>query len=150
VSDDRDDDLARLSFWLPAAAGTAIAGFGVWGLLHNLDGPALTSWLKVIGGGLILHDGFFAPLVVAGALLLARIVPGRVRAPVQGALIVSGALIAISIPVVGGYGRLATNPSILPSEHYGARLLAILAVVWAIAAVVALAGLRRGPAAQKS
>ena len=56
----------------------------------------------------------------------------------QGGLIVSGALVAISIPVVRGSGRLANNPSLLPSEHYGSRLLAVLAVVWAITALAAL------------
>lgn len=143
MTGEHDDELSGPGFWLPMAAGTAIMGFGVWGLLHNLQGPALTSWLKTVAGALILHDAIFAPLVVVGAFILARVVPGRIRAPVQGALIVSGALIAVSIPVVGGYGRLPSNPSLLPSEHYGARLLAIIGVVWAIAAVVAIAGLRR-------
>lgn len=145
MSEEPDSPVA---FWIGSAVGTAIAGFGVWGLLHNLHGPALTSWLKTFAGGLVVHDGFFAPLVVAGAFLLVRVVPRSVRGPVQGALIVSGALIAISVPVVGGYGRLANNPSILPSHHYGARLLAILAVVWAIAAVVAVVQRRRSPQPQ--
>jgi hypothetical protein len=131
------------AFWIGAAIGTAIAGFGVYGLLSNLEGIALTSWLKVAGSGLVAHDLLFAPLVVAGSVLLVRVVPPRVRAPVQVAAIVSGALIAVSIPVVHGAGRLASNPSLLPSEHYGARLLAALAVVWAVAAVAVL--LRRRP-----
>ena len=96
--------------------------------------------------GLLVHDVFFAPLVVLGSVLLVRVVPGRVRAPVQWAFIVSGALVAISIPVVRGTGRLANNPSLLPSEHYGARLLAVVAGVWALAALVAVcSALRRQP-----
>jgi hypothetical protein len=109
----------------------------------NVEGAALASWAKTFAAGLLVHDALFAPLVVAGSVLLVRVVPGRVRAPVQAAAIVSGALVAISIPVVAGAGRLANNPSLLPSEHYGARLLAALGIVWAIAAVVAIAGLRR-------
>lgn len=143
MTDEHDDAPPGVAFWVGSALGTAIAGFGVWGLLHNLEGPALTSWLKTFAGGLIIHDALFAPLVVAGAFLLVRVVPRSVRGPVQGALIVSGALIAISIPVVGGYGRLANNPSILPSHHYGARLLAILAVVWVVAVFVAIVARRR-------
>lgn len=138
-----DDTPSGPAFWWFTGLGAAITGFGLWGLLGHLEGPALTSWLKTIAGALVLHDLLFAPLVVAGAFVLVRVVPARIRAPVQGAMIVSGAIVAISIPVVGGYGRLANNPSLLPSEHYGARLLAVLGVVWAIAAVVAVAGLRR-------
>jgi hypothetical protein len=135
------------AFWLSTALGAAIAGFGTWGLLSNLHGPALESWLKVLAGGLVAHDALFAPLVIVGSVLLARVVPARVRAPVQGALIVSGALVAVAIPVVGGFGRQATNPSLLPSDHYAARLLVALGVVWAIAAILAVARLRR-PAAR--
>ena len=131
-----------VAFWLCAAVGLAIVGFGVGGLLTQLDGRALTSWLKVFGGGLLVHDAIFAPLVVLGSVLLVRVVPASVRAPVQGALIVSGALVAISVPVVGGYGRLANNPSLLPSDAYGVRLVLALAVVWLVAAVVAVLGRR--------
>jgi hypothetical protein len=131
-----------IAFWLSAAVGLAIVGFGVGGLLTQLQGPALTSWLKVFGGGLLVHDAIFAPLVVLGSVLLVRVVPASVRAPIQGALIVSCALVAIAIPVVGGYGRLANNPSLLPSDRYGTRLLTALAIVWVVAAVTAVLGRR--------
>jgi hypothetical protein len=131
------------AFWIGATIGTAIGGFGVYGLLHNLQGIALTSWLKTFAGALVLHDAIFAPLVVAGSVLLVRVVPRRARAPVQVACIVSGALIAISIPVVRGTGRLANNPSLLPSHHYGTRLLVVLGAIWATAAIVALVRVRR-------
>lgn len=133
------------AFWIATALGTAIAGFGVYGLLSNLTSIGLTSWLKTIGGGLIAHDLLFAPLVVAGSVVLARVVPGHARAPVQVACIVSGALIAVSIPVIRSTGRLTDNLSLLPSEHYGARLLGALAAIWAITAVVAAVRLRRAP-----
>jgi hypothetical protein len=118
----------------------AIAGFGVYGLVTNLHGIALTSWLKTFGGGLVAHDLLFAPLVVLGSVLVLRAVPGAARAPTQVALIGSGALIAVAIPVVHGAGRLANNPSLLPSEHYDARLIGALSVVWAITAVTVLVG----------
>jgi len=126
---------AGRAFWLGAGLGGAIMAAGLYGLLSNLEGAALTSWLKTLAGGLVAHDLLFAPLVVAGSVLLVRAVPGRGRAPIQVALIVSGALIAVAIPVVHGAGRAATNPSLLPSDRYGTRLLVTLAVVWAIAAV---------------
>ncbi len=134
------------AFWAGAALGGAIIVFGAYGLLSNLEGPALTSWLKTFAGALIVHDLIFAPLVAAGSFVLLRAVPGRARTVIQVALIVSGALIAIAIPVVHGAGRLANNTSLLPSQHYGARLLAVLAVVWLVAAIVAAVRLRRSPA----
>jgi hypothetical protein len=134
------------AFWIATALGTAICGFGVYGLLSSLEGVALTSWLKTLAGGLVVHDLIFAPLVVAGSALVVRVVPSRVRAPLQVAAVVSGALIAVAIPVVHGAGRLGNNASLLPSEHYGQRLLAALTVVWLAAAVVAAARLRRSSA----
>lgn len=131
------------AFWIGAAIGTAITGFGVYGLLHALHGIALTSWLKTFAGAVVLHDAIFAPLVLAGSVLLVRVLPSRARAPVQVACIVAGALIAISIPVVRGSGRLANNPSLLPSHHYGTRLLVVLAAIAATAAIAALVRVRR-------
>jgi hypothetical protein len=130
------------AFWIATAIGGAIVVFGVAGLLSNLEGAALASWAKTIAGGLVTHDALFAPLVVVGGAIVARVVPRRARAPVQVAAIVSGALIAVAIPVVDGAGRLANNPSILPSDRYGTRLLAVLAAVWAIAAIVAAVRVR--------
>lgn len=138
-----DDTPSGPAFWICAALGIGLLVFGVGGLLTNVEGPALNSWLKVFAGGLIVHDALFAPLVVLGSVLLTRVVPAGVRAPVQGAVIVSCALIAVAIPVVGGFGRLANNPSLLPSDHYGLRLAIALAVVWAITAVIAVMRLRR-------
>ena len=130
-------------FWIGAALGTAITAFGVYGLLHNLEGVALTSWLKTFAGALVLHDAIFAPLVLAASVLLVRVVPARARAPVQVACIVSGALIAVSIPVVRGTGRLANNLSLLPSHAYGTRLLVALGAIWLIAAAVAVLRVHR-------
>lgn len=132
-----------IAFWLCAAAGLMIVAFGAAGLVRQLEGPALTSWLKVFAGGLVAHDLLFAPLVVIGSVLLVRVVPAAIRAPVQGALFVSCALVAVAIPVVGGYGRLANNPSLLPSDHYGARLAGALAAVWVLAALTAWIRIRR-------
>jgi hypothetical protein len=126
------------AFWVCSAIGTAIAVFGAWGLLRNIQGPALMSWAKTVVGGLVVHDLLLAPVIVVAWVLVVRVVPRRVRPAVQGGLIVSGVLVAIAIPVVRGSGRLANNPSLLPSAHYGSRLLAVLAVVWAVTALAAL------------
>ena len=120
-------------FWALAAVGLAIVAFGVAGLLRNVHGAALLSWAKLLAGGLVLHDGLAAPLVALLGVVLARLLPAGVRAPVQGALVVSAVVLLIALPVVDGAGRLANNPSLLPSHHYGANALGVLGVVWLVA-----------------
>lgn len=134
---------AGRSFWLGAALGGVIMAFGAYGLLSNLEGVALTSWLKTFGGGLVAHDLVFAPLVVTASVLLCRAVPARARAPLQVAVIVSGALVVVAFPVVHGAGRVASNPSLLPSDRYGTRLLVALAVIFVIAAICVVVRVRR-------
>lgn len=116
---------------LLTAAGLAMLAFGVAGLLRHADETVPLNALKFLLGGLILHDGFWAPAVMVGGLLLARLVPRRFRPTVQGALIVSAALTLVAIPPLTGRGKLANNPSILPQD-YGTGLLTALAVVWGI------------------
>ena len=137
MNEQPDDELGR-RFWICAVLGLGIVGFGIAGLLRNVHGPALQSWAKLIAGGLVLHDGIALPLVALLAAVLVRLLPARPRAPLQGALVVSAIVALVAFPVVSGKGRLANNPSLLPSDHYGANLLGVLAVVWAVALVLAL------------
>lgn len=130
-------------FWITNALGMGIMLFGVAGLLRHRDRTVPWDALTFLAGSLVAHDALFAPLVGLGSLLLVRIVPRRVRPVVQGTLVVSAAVVLISIPVLTGRGRNPNNPSILPGD-YGPALLKVLAVVWAVGAVAALwTGLRR-------
>ncbi len=140
-----DDGPGGRVFWSAAAVGLAIVGFGVAGLLRNVHGPALLSWAKLLAGGLVVHDGIAAPLVAVVAVLLARLVPARLRAPLQGALVVSVLVLLVAIPVASGAGRLPNNPSLLPSHHYGANVLGLLAAVWLVALALAARAWRRVP-----
>lgn len=119
------------------AAGLAMIAFGAAGLLRNADETMPLNWAVFFVGGLAAHDGLLAPAVIAGGLVLARLVAPRFRPTVQGALLVSGALLAVAIPPLTGNGRLANNPSILPQD-YGDGLLTALAVVWSVAALLLL------------
>lgn len=115
--------------------GLAMLAFGVLGLLRHADETRPLDALTFLLGGLVLHDGLWAPVVMVGGVVLARVVPRRFRPTVQGALLVSAALTLVAIPPWTGRGRLANNASILPQD-YGAGLLTALAVVWAVAAVL--------------
>ena len=128
-------------FWCSAAAGWAVIGFGLRGIFeHSLDTRPANLARFVIGGAL-LHDVIVAPLVILAGVAVARAVPGRARAVVQAALVVTGMLALFSYPLVRAYGLAANNPTSLP-HNYTANLLVVLGVVWAVAAVLVLLRLR--------
>jgi hypothetical protein len=135
--DHRDGPL----FWISAAAGWAVIAWGLRGVFqHSLD-TRPTNLAKFVVGGALLHDLFVAPVVIVAGVLLARAVPGRARAVVQGALVVSGIVALFSYPLVRAYGLAAHNPTSLP-HNYTVNLLIVLGVVWAVAAGLVIARLR--------
>ena len=120
-------------------------GAGLRGIfLHSLDTrPA--NLARFVVGGALLHDLIVAPLVILAGVALVRAVPGRSRAIVQAALVVTGVLAVFAYPMVRGYGLAANNPTSLP-HNYALNLLVVLGVVWAVAAAALVVKLRR-PAA---
>ena len=138
----RDDQhRAGPLFWISAAAGWGVIGFGLRGIFqHSLDTrPA--SLARFVVGGALLHDLVVAPLVIVAGVLLARAVPGRARAVVQAALVVSGVVALFSYPLVRAYGLAANNPTSLP-HNYAANLLVVLGLVWAVAAAALVVRMR--------
>jgi hypothetical protein len=124
-------------FWVSAAAGWAVIGFGLRGIFqHSLD-TRPSNLARFVVGGALLHDLVVAPIVVVAGVMLARAVPGRARAAVQAALVVSAIVALFSYPLVRAYGLAANNPTSLP-HNYTANLLVVLGVVWAVAAVAVL------------
>jgi hypothetical protein len=137
--EDRDDGADRygMRFWVTAAAGWLVIAVGIRGaLVHHVDTRPRDLATFVVGGAL-LHDLVFAPLVVAAGVLLARLVPGRGRAPIQVALIVGGMVALFAYPLVRGFGRAAGNPTSLPRD-YTTNLLVVVGLVWLAVAVGAL------------
>ncbi len=125
-------------FWLCSLLGIGLIVFGLGNLLARANVTHPTSWLPFFLGGLVLHDAVLAPLVALAGWLLSRVAPRWLRPPLQLGAYVSFAVALVALPVVGGYGRLATNPTILPSQHYGRNLLLVLAAVWLAAALACL------------
>ena len=115
-------------FWIATAAGWALIGWGLRGIIvHHVDTrPA--HLLRFFAAGLAAHDLLFAPAVLAGGLIIARTVPGRWRAPIQGGLIMAGTIALYAYPLVRGYGRALHNPTSLP-RNYAAGLGFVIAVV---------------------
>jgi len=132
-------------FWLSAAAGWAIIGWGIRGALHHHIDTRPHQLVDFFIGGALVHDLLFAPLVLIVGVLVARLVPGRWRAPVQTAAIISGGLALFAWPEIRDYARVLHNPTSLP-YNYTANVAILIAVVWAVVlGSAAIAGrLRRG------
>lgn len=128
-------------FWLTAAVGWGVIAFGLWGVFGNSLDTRPANLARFVVGGALLHDLVVAPVVIVLGVLLARAVPGRARAAVQGALVVTGILALFSYPLVRGYGLAANNPTSLP-HNYALNLTVVLGLVWAVAAVIVFRRLR--------
>lgn len=122
---------------LATAYGIALAclGYGVWAIvstqrLANL--PRTAGWLA---GVLVLHDGLLAPALVVAGVLVARVVPGRVRSLFTAGLVVSGLVTVAALPLALGLGARVGDPSRLPLP-YGRDLVLLLTVVWLAVAVI--------------
>jgi hypothetical protein len=134
-------------FWALGALGWALMAFGAWGILARAPAtapPELAAWVV---GAAVVHDLMVAPVVFTVGRTVARTTRGLPRAAIQVGLVLTGILVLYSIPVVGGFGRLGDNPSLLP-RGYGASLVALLAAVWAVTGAATVWGWRRraGPA----
>ena len=124
------------------ALGTAAVLYGVWGLFATAEKTRPVFAALWFGGGVAAHDGLLVPVVVLVGAAVVRWVPLVARPVVQGALFVSGAVSLVALPLVGGFGGAAGNPSANPLP-YGRNLALVLAVVWAGAAVLVLLRVRR-------
>ena len=122
---------ARLSL---IALGAGTAAFGLIGLLVNASQTHPTNWLTYAVGGLLAHDALLVPLTAAVSVLLVRALPPA-RAGTMAALFITGSLVLVAIPVLSGKGRLANNPSILPSHRYALDLLIAVAIAWVLVAI---------------
>ena len=133
---------SRRTFWICAALGWLVIGYGAWGLLDNATRTNPDQWIRWFVGSLVVHDFVVAPLTFAiGALVVSRI-PRRLRVPFQAGLVASAIIVLTVWPLVRGYGLRADNPSALPN-NYLAGLATVLLVVWSVVAVVAVRSTKR-------
>ncbi|HSV64759.1 MAG TPA: hypothetical protein VLJ59_02475 [Mycobacteriales bacterium] len=104
--------------WVLLAVGVALAGFGVWTLLHRTFDTRPVDTATWAVGGLVLHDGLLAPVVFLAGWLLARAVPARVvpawaRAMLGSVLVLAGVCVLLLVPKWRSPAH-AGNPSVHP------------------------------------
>jgi hypothetical protein len=130
-------------FWALLPVGGLFIAWGLTGLLRNAASSVPASWLRWFIGGLLAEDLLLIPAILAMGLAI-RHLPAGLQPPARAALIVSGTLALMSVPLLLGYGRSAQpgNSSVLPGD-YPASLGITVGAVWAAAAIWSLVRLLR-------
>ncbi len=117
---------------LLGATGVALLGYGGYQLLHHSDVThpvEVAVWLVI---ALAVHDGVIAWMVVAVGWLIARFVPDRARAYVQGGLICAALIALIALPLIYRRGKAAPGLTLL-TQNYPAHLAVLLGMVTVVA-----------------
>jgi len=128
----------RSRFFIPLLLiGTGVMGFGVYGLIDNANRTHPDQWIRWFLGAAFVHDLLVAPALIGLGRLAAARLPGRYRAPVQSAMVISAIVTAVTLPFLLGLGRREDNPTLLPND-YGRGLILVLGPVWAVALLVPL------------
>jgi drug/metabolite transporter (DMT)-like permease len=136
-----------VGFWLTAAIGWALIGWGVRGAVHHHIDTRPEELARFFVGGLLAHDLVFAPLVLGTGVAVSRLTPGRWRAGVQAALILAGLVVLFAYPEIRDYARTLHNPTSLP--HNYTSNAAIVAAV-AVAGVAVVSVIRAGVARRRA
>ncbi|MGH9022098.1 MAG: hypothetical protein ACRDV9_03215, partial [Acidimicrobiia bacterium] len=132
-------------FWVALVVGGGLIGWGVvllFGATPDLDRRInFATW--VVGLNLA-HDLVAIPAVLGVGAVVARLVRGNWRAPLQAALLTTGVVLLVAAPPLFRTADVSGNPTVQPLD-YRRGTLTVLAVVWASAlAWGALRRMRRG------
>jgi hypothetical protein len=130
------------TFWVGLLIGWSLIAYAVWGMWSqqaDANPPGLLKWVL---GLALLHDAVVAPVVTVAGLLLAAVLPERVRGPVIAALGASVLVVVFAIPLVRTFGKRELNSSTLPLD-YSRNLVIVLVVIWAVALAVVAVRARR-------
>lgn len=126
---------------LLGALGVLVAAYGGWLLLSRQDTAGNLDTLLWLVGGVVVHDGLLAPVVIGLGVVLSRVVPAGARAAAVAGLVVLGTLTLLAVPFLGGFGRdnAPDNTTLLDRDYTAGYLVLVAAVlvlvvlpVWAL------------------
>jgi hypothetical protein len=107
--------------------GVAMAAYGAVRLL-DLGWANTRDTLTWLVGGVVLHDGVFAGLTLAVAVVAVRLVPRDRLAPLVVGLVVLVPTTLLAIPELGRFGARSDNATLL-DRHYWLGWFALAALV---------------------
>lgn len=116
---------------LIGGVGVAMGAFGALRFLQ-LDFPDIVDAVIWLGGGVLLHDAVLAPLTIVLTVLLRRVLPAAARKRVTVGLVVLATVTVTAVPVLGGWGVRADNPTLLDRDYVGGWLVLAAAVVLSV------------------
>jgi hypothetical protein len=123
----------RLALAVPGLAALAYAATLPWNVPDDDAWRSVLTWLA---GGVIVHDGLLAPIVIAVGVVGARWLPAPWRAPAVVGLVSWGSLTLLAIPVLSGNGVDPTNETLQHRPYITSWWIGSVAVV----ALIAVAG----------
>jgi hypothetical protein len=120
--------------------GLVVGLYGGWLVLSR--GHDLLNLVLWLAGGVVLHDGVLALVVLVVGAVAMRLLPRSAKAPAVVGFVVLGSVTLLAVPVLGRFGARSDNPSLLDRDYtLGWLVLAGLVLVGVVAA--SLVGSRR-------
>lgn len=132
-----------------AVPGILLGLFGVFRLLTEVPNDDLIQLAIWLAAAVLLHDGVLSPIIVGVGWLIARVVPPRARAFVQGGLLAGALVTVIAVPMIYRGDVQPPSKGIL-RQNYSLNLLIVLLVVAAVTVAAYLASLARGQRASSA
>jgi hypothetical protein len=122
------------------ALGVVLGAYGGWLVLSR--GHDLLDLVLWLAGGVVLHDGVLAVLVLVVGTVAVRLLPAPAKAPAVVGAVVLGSVTLLAVPVLGRFGARSDNESLLDRDYtVGWLVLAGLVLVGVV--VASLVGSRR-------
>jgi hypothetical protein len=121
-----------VAFWLAVLVGWGLIVVGIVGFANRRGtGDLLPLGVWIVGGD-VVHDALLVPATLLVTVLVTAFVPEPWRAPLLAGLGATACILLVSIPLLGGYGRKAGNPTVLPLD-YGTAVPTAVGIAWLLA-----------------
>ena len=127
-------------------SGIAVMAYGIDRLVHEPLIPNVTQVGEWLLGALILHDFVIAPFCLIVGFVVSKVVPARIRGVVQGSLVVMGAAVVITVPLL--VKPVPSIPTVLPMD-YAHNLTVVLSTIAAVMLALIVVRLVRRPTPER-
>ncbi len=122
------------------ALGVVGGVYGAWLVLSR--GHDLLNLVLWLAGGVVLHDGVLALVVLVVGTVAVRLLPAAAKAPAVVGAVVLGSVTLTAVPVLGRFGVRADNATLL-DRNYTVGWLVLAGLVLVGVVVASLVGSRR-------
>lgn len=124
--------------------GLPIIAYGIRGVLVDSVRTHPFELARWVVGIALVHDLVLVPIVlVLGAVVRKMVRDDRARRAIRAGFIMSASLTLVAWPLIRGYGRRASVPSLLP-RNYLMGFVVYLVITWVfVVCMIALTRMRR-------